>query len=166
VKAQMNRSDDDLEIVLPAGEIDSRTFQLEVRATAEAAVRDKRLTARSFPTLFELSLSEWLAWQDERIAQAREVEIDLATAGQPAGWFGRLKRRARLVAHRLVVFYVNRLAARQFEVNQEMRHELAALARHARRMGDAQRDDVAQLRAELEQLRAEIRAVTATGREE
>jgi hypothetical protein len=73
---------------------------------------------------------------------------------------GGLWQRARLAAHQLVVFYVNRLAGAQGAFNREIVGALAALVQDLDRGGRANPEaEIAVLRAEVRALRAEVDAL-------
>ena len=78
---------------------------------------------------------------------------------------GGLWQRARLAAHQLVVFYVNRLAGAQGTFNREIVGALTALIHDLDRGGRVNLDtEIAALRAEVRALRAEVDALKSNTR--
>ncbi|MCS7220896.1 MAG: hypothetical protein RML36_14525 [Anaerolineae bacterium] len=89
----------------------------------------------------------------DAIKDAIAVELSLTPFSLPL--LGGLWQKARMAAHRLVVFYVNRLAGSQAAFNREIVAGLIALVR------DLERDEPAALEAEVARLRTEVQALQA-----
>ncbi len=96
----------------------------------------------------------------DAIKDAIAVELSLAPSSLPL--LGSLWQRARMAAHQLVVFYVNRLAGAQAAFNRELLAALIALVRDLERSEPAALEaEVARLRAEIQALQAEVKALQA-----
>lgn len=87
------------------------------------------------------------------IKDAIFLEVSLTPSSLPL--LGGLWQRARMAAHQLVVFYVNRLAGAQAAFNREIVASLIALVR------DLERDELVALEAEVTRLRAEVQDLQA-----
>jgi uncharacterized protein YlxW (UPF0749 family) len=96
----------------------------------------------------------------DAIKDAIAVELSLAPSSLPL--LGSLWQRARMAAHQLVVFYVNRLAGAQAAFNRELLAALIALVREVERSEPTRLEaEVAKLQAEVQALRTEIQALQA-----
>lgn len=94
------------------------------------------------------------------IKDAISLEVSLTPSSLPL--LGGLWQRARMAAHQLVVFYVNRLAGAQAAFNREIVAGLTALVRDLEHGESAALEaEVARLRAEVQALRAEVQALRA-----
>jgi hypothetical protein len=78
-----------------------------------------------------------------------KLGVDLALTENRLPVMGGLVQRARAAFHELVLFYVNRLGARQVRVNQHTARALAALVRDMEA-------EIANLRSRLDKLEADL----------
>ena len=144
----------DLEISLPLGETDSHTFQLAVQAQTTEMIGAGRFELRDFPSLFELSVQPLLDEQTALMQGAQYIELDLAVSGEAAGPLEKLKRRVRAALHRIALFYVNKLAQRQYEIDRQQWLVLTVLARQVRETERLQPQSIEPLQTEIAQLQA------------
>jgi hypothetical protein len=101
----------------------------------------------------------------DAVSSALSVQPFLSPSHIPV--VGAMWQRVRLAAHRLVVFYVNRLAGAQAAFNREVVAVLTFLVRDLDRGGRANPEaEIAALRAEVSALRAEVAALKASRREQ
>ncbi len=89
-----------------------------------------------------------------------KIGVGLMLSGSPVPLIAPLVQRVRSMLHRLVIYYVNNLAATQTDFNEHVVRTLTALVRD---LDDdmtpsrvkALEEEIADLRAEIEQLRTE-----------
>jgi hypothetical protein len=124
------------ELEIEAGNIDAEAIMQEIRARLRARRAEAKAQGLDFeayadglyPLPPDAPLSREVYEAVRRLGVGYDkVSVELALTQTRLPVIGGLVQRLRAALHGLVLFYVNRLAARQIQVNEQVARALAAL---------------------------------------
>ncbi len=155
----LDRTDSDLEIILPSGDIDAHNFQTEVQFEATAAIRQNRLRLPTLQAVQDLTVQAMLTARNALLSGTDRIAMDIVSDRSTNAFLERLKRPVKVALHRLALYYVNKLAAHQHRVNVQIWEILAALEKRERLIEHEQKGKIDELQAEIVRLRSEIQEI-------